>query len=109
MRKVWLRKPVKRRKSQISDGVNRQMRSVNLLSPGCQMKTCGCLSDGSIRSATLFCDMTVYPDIKQQIYYVKAVPYTPLDKLDLNRAEDEEFSPDKLRATLERFYMTVVV
>ena len=27
--------------------------------------------------------------------------------LDLNIAEDEEFSPDKLRATIERLYMTV--
>lgn len=40
----------------------------------------------------------------KQLYYVKTVPYTPLQKLDLNRAEDEDFSPDKLRAKLERFY-----
>ncbi|OJJ44292.1 hypothetical protein ASPZODRAFT_135098 [Penicilliopsis zonata CBS 506.65] len=45
----------------------------------------------------------------KQIYYVKAVSDAPLQKLDLNRAEDEEFSPDKLRATIERFYTTVVV
>lgn len=45
----------------------------------------------------------------QQIYYVKAVPHSPLQRLDLNRAEDEQFSPDKLRATLERFYTTIVV
>ncbi|RHZ62962.1 DUF3292 domain-containing protein [Aspergillus thermomutatus] len=30
-------------------------------------------------------------------------------RLDLNRAEYENFSPDKLRATLERFYTTVVI
>ncbi|EIN07549.1 hypothetical protein PUNSTDRAFT_45120 [Punctularia strigosozonata HHB-11173 SS5] len=29
--------------------------------------------------------------------------------LDLNYAEDEEFSPEKLRATFERFYMIVIV
>ncbi|OOF99961.1 hypothetical protein ASPCADRAFT_161319 [Aspergillus carbonarius ITEM 5010] len=45
----------------------------------------------------------------KQIYYVKAVPDPPLQRLDLNRAEDEQFSPDKLRATLERFYTTIVV
>ncbi|KAE8381031.1 hypothetical protein BDV26DRAFT_279144 [Aspergillus bertholletiae] len=45
----------------------------------------------------------------KQIYYVKAVPDAPLQRLDLNRAEDEHFSPDKLRATLERFYTTIVV
>ncbi|GES61902.1 hypothetical protein ATEIFO6365_0011041900 [Aspergillus terreus] len=44
-----------------------------------------------------------------QIYYVKAVPDTPLQRLDLIRAEDEQFSPDKLRATLERFYTTIFV
>ncbi|GIC87182.1 DUF3292 domain-containing protein [Aspergillus udagawae] len=45
----------------------------------------------------------------KQIYCVKAVPNVPLQRLDLNRAEDENFSPDKLRATLERFYTTVVI
>ncbi|PYH93650.1 hypothetical protein BO71DRAFT_484433 [Aspergillus ellipticus CBS 707.79] len=45
----------------------------------------------------------------KQIYYVKAVPDAPMQRLDLNRAEDEQFSPDKLRATLERFYTTIVV
>ncbi|KAI9043658.1 DUF3292 domain-containing protein [Aspergillus affinis] len=45
----------------------------------------------------------------KQIYYVKALPETPLQNLDLIRSEDEQFSPDKLRATLERFYTTIVV
>ncbi|PYI21218.1 hypothetical protein BO99DRAFT_380649 [Aspergillus violaceofuscus CBS 115571] len=45
----------------------------------------------------------------KQIYYVKALPEAPLQRLDLNRAEDEQFSPDKLRATLERFYTSIVV
>ncbi|KAL2844135.1 hypothetical protein BJY01DRAFT_215180 [Aspergillus pseudoustus] len=45
----------------------------------------------------------------KQIYNVKAVPEAPLQRLDLNRAEDDHFSPDKLRATLERFYTTIVI
>ena len=32
-----------------------------------------------------------------------------LANLDLNISDEQEFSPDKLRAHLERFYMTVVV
>ncbi|OQD89529.1 hypothetical protein PENANT_c002G08742 [Penicillium antarcticum] len=45
----------------------------------------------------------------QQVYRVKAMPDTPLQNLDLTRTDDDEFSPDKLRATMERFYITVVV
>ncbi|KAF9886740.1 hypothetical protein FE257_011117 [Aspergillus nanangensis] len=45
----------------------------------------------------------------KQIYYVKAVTNTPSEELDLNRAEDEQFPPEKLRMTLERFYMSVIV
>ncbi|KAA8564288.1 hypothetical protein EYC84_011232 [Monilinia fructicola] len=33
----------------------------------------------------------------------------PLGGLDLNIADEEEFSPDKLRANIERLYMTVVI
>lgn len=29
--------------------------------------------------------------------------------LDLNIADEEEFSPDKLRANVERLYMTVII
>jgi hypothetical protein len=29
--------------------------------------------------------------------------------LDLNIADEEEFSPDKLRANIERLYMTVII
>ena len=43
----------------------------------------------------------------QSVFHVKAVPHDP-GLLDLEVAEEEEFSPDKLRATLERLYMTVV-
>ncbi|GLI72854.1 hypothetical protein PoHVEF18_001038 [Penicillium ochrochloron] len=45
----------------------------------------------------------------KQVYNVKAVPEAPLQNLDLTRADDDEFSPDKLRATIERFYTTIIV
>ena len=38
---------------------------------------------------------------------MKAVEQVP-GLLDLEVSENEEFSPDKLRATLERFYVDVV-
>ncbi|OAL36366.1 hypothetical protein AYO20_04262 [Fonsecaea nubica] len=44
-----------------------------------------------------------------QMYHVKAIPQAPPGGLDLNTAEDEEFSPDKLRSNIERLYMTVIV
>lgn len=43
------------------------------------------------------------------MYHVKALPEPPLGGLDLNIADEEEFSPDKLRANIERFYMTAIV
>ncbi|KAI2622768.1 hypothetical protein GGS26DRAFT_583882 [Hypomontagnella submonticulosa] len=45
----------------------------------------------------------------KQVYHVKEVPTAVPGDLDLNIADEEEFSPDKLRANIERFYMTVVV
>lgn len=45
----------------------------------------------------------------QQIYHVKAVQDATSQNLDLNRAEDEQFPPEKLRMTIERFYTSVVV
>lgn len=45
----------------------------------------------------------------QQIYHVKSTPYPAPGGLDLNIADDEEFSPDKMRANVERLYMTVGV
>lgn len=41
------------------------------------------------------------------MYHVKAVQVIPPGGLDLNIADDEEFSPDKLRANIERLYMTI--
>lgn len=43
------------------------------------------------------------------MYHVKATPYPVPGSLDLNIADEEEFSPDKLRTAIERFYMTVIV
>lgn len=45
----------------------------------------------------------------QQIYHVKAVQDATSQDLDLNRAADEQFPPEKLRMTIERFYTSVVV
>ena len=42
------------------------------------------------------------------MYHVKEIPTPPPGGLDLNIAEDEEFSPDKLRSNIERLYMTIV-
>ncbi|ROT38134.1 hypothetical protein SODALDRAFT_333903 [Sodiomyces alkalinus F11] len=45
----------------------------------------------------------------KQIFHVKSIPDPPLGGLDLNIADEEEFSPDKLRAHIERLYMHVIV
>lgn len=43
------------------------------------------------------------------MYHVKAINYDPPGGLDLNIADEDEFSPDKLRANIERLYMTVII
>lgn len=43
------------------------------------------------------------------MYHVKEYPYPVPGDLDLNIADEEEFSPDKLRANIERLYMTVII
>ncbi|OAA63417.1 hypothetical protein SPI_03580 [Niveomyces insectorum RCEF 264] len=43
----------------------------------------------------------------KQMYHVKEVAKPVPGDLDLNIADEEEFSPDKLRANIERLYMTV--
>lgn len=42
------------------------------------------------------------------MYHVKEIPTAPPGGLDMNIADEEEFSPDKLRANIERLYMTIV-
>lgn len=43
------------------------------------------------------------------MYHVKAIPAAPPGGLDLEVADKDEFSPDKLRANIERLYMTVII
>ncbi|KAF4552227.1 Hypothetical protein D9617_10g072070 [Elsinoe fawcettii] len=45
----------------------------------------------------------------KQMYHVKEYPHPVPGNLDLNIADEEEFSPDKLRAQLERLYMTIII
>jgi hypothetical protein len=45
----------------------------------------------------------------KQMYHVKEVPIAVPGNLDLNISDQEEFSPDKLRANIERLYMTVII
>lgn len=40
---------------------------------------------------------------------MKAVSDAQSRDIDLNRADDEQFPPEKLRMTVERFYTSVVV
>ena len=42
------------------------------------------------------------------MYHVKEITTAPPGGLDMNIADEEEFSPDKLRANFERMYMTIV-
>ena len=43
------------------------------------------------------------------VFHVRSIQKPPLADLDMNIADDEEFSPEKLRSQLERFYIIVVV
>ncbi|KAH9847923.1 hypothetical protein C2E23DRAFT_846279 [Lenzites betulinus] len=45
----------------------------------------------------------------KQVQHVRAIPPPPPGVLDLEISADEEFSPDKLRANIERLYMTVII
>ncbi|KAL6405906.1 hypothetical protein AUP68_10790 [Ilyonectria robusta] len=60
---------------------------------------------GGLDNAELW---TLIRRFDKQVFRVKRIDEPPLDQLDLNIADDEDFSPDKLRAQLERFYMIVV-
>ncbi|RPA93927.1 hypothetical protein L873DRAFT_1703435 [Choiromyces venosus 120613-1] len=52
---------------------------------------------------------TLVRRFNKQMYHVKATPFDPPGGLDLNIADEDEFSPDKLRSNVERLYMTVIV
>lgn len=50
---------------------------------------------------------TILRRFNQQTFEVRQIDETMLKNLDMSIGEDEEFSPDKLRAHLERLYVTV--
>ncbi|OOO14199.1 Protein of unknown function DUF3292 [Aspergillus oryzae] len=78
-------------------------------------------SDVKWKQASKIVDEQLMPDLSnedlwllvrrfnKQIHHVKAIQGPPQDELDLNRADEEQFPPEKLRATTERFYTSVVV
>lgn len=45
----------------------------------------------------------------KQTYHFKKIEHPVPGSLDLNVAEEEEFSPDKLRSNIERLYITVII
>ncbi|CAF3461888.1 unnamed protein product [Fusarium graminearum] len=45
----------------------------------------------------------------KRVFHIKHTPNHPKDKMDLEVAEDEQFSPNKLRAQLERLYMGAIL
>lgn len=52
---------------------------------------------------------TLVRRFNKQMYHVKATQDPLLAGLDLNIVDEDEFSPDKLRSNVERFYMTVII
>lgn len=52
---------------------------------------------------------TLVRRFNHQVFTVRRTEKTLLSNLDMNIADDEEFSPDKLRAHIERLYVTVVL
>ncbi|KAF4440617.1 hypothetical protein F53441_12238 [Fusarium austroafricanum] len=45
----------------------------------------------------------------KRVFHLKHVPNHPEDELDFNVAQEEQFSPNKLRAQLERLYMGAIL
>lgn len=61
---------------------------------------------GGLRNEELW---TLIRRFNKQIFEVRSIETAPLADLDMNIAEDDVFSPEKLRAQLERLYMTIVL
>jgi hypothetical protein len=61
---------------------------------------------GGLRNEELW---TLVRRFDKQVFHVKRIEERPLADLDMNIADEEEFSPEKLRAQLERLYMVVLV
>jgi hypothetical protein len=62
-----------------------------------------------VSSRGLFLGRQGLIDVVKQMYHLKEVPHPVPGGLDLNIADEEEFSPDKLRCNIERLYMTVII
>ncbi|KAG5789490.1 hypothetical protein H9Q69_011454 [Fusarium xylarioides] len=45
----------------------------------------------------------------KRVFHLKHVPNHPEDEMDFNVAEEEQFSPNKLRAQIERLYMGTIL
>lgn len=52
---------------------------------------------------------TLVRRFNKQMYHVRATDAPLLGGLDCNIVDEDEFSPDKLRANIERLYMTVII
>lgn len=52
---------------------------------------------------------TLVRRFNKQMYHVKSTSAPLLGGLDCNIVDEDEFSPDKLRANVERLYMTVII
>lgn len=52
---------------------------------------------------------TLVRRFNKQMYHVRATSAPLLGGLDCNIVDEDEFSPDKLRANIERLYMTVII
>ena len=52
---------------------------------------------------------TLVRRFNKQVFHVKSLEHPPLANLDMGVAEDDSFSPDKLRAQVERFYIVIAV
>lgn len=52
---------------------------------------------------------TLVRRFNKQMYHVKATHDPMLAGLDLNIVDEDDFSPDKLKANIERLYMTVII
>ena len=73
------------------------------------MRICGCCFGDLTRWRLWYPCRDAKLTREQQIYHVKAVHDVAALNLDLNRTENEQFPPEKLRMTLERFYTSVIV
>ena len=61
---------------------------------------------GGLRNEELW---TLVRRFDKQIFQVKSIDEPPLANLDMNIADDEEFTPEKMRSHLERLYVSVVI